>query len=364
MTLTPQTTQLTRALAGARNLLINCAGIQSADNVLIIYEDPALGWYDAETPFFVADVARELGASVRLKQTDGPDNRLIDAGALIDEDCDCCIFFCRKGDQLRFDPADVGCTRAMSYARTLDALASDYGCVDYRAMLALKKSVDSLLLKASDITITCPLGSKVSGSMAEVASPEEVTLLRFPMGIHMPIDASNFSGEVALARYLTPTGSKVYDPPWIAIEDCVMANLSQGRIDSYTGDDETIQRIDRHYETVAALFSLDPRIVHSWHCGIHPGCDFPGRAEDDPDRWSNTVFTNPRFLHFHTCASYPPGEICWMVLDPSISVDGVVLWEEGVLEPQRSLATHQCLLDWPELASLFAKGNGAVGLPG
>ena len=54
---------------------------------------------------------------------------------------------------------------------------------------------------------------------------------------------------------------------------------------------------------------------------------------------------------------------CWMVLDPTISVDGVVLWEEGVLEPQRSLTTHQCLLDWPELVPLFAKGNGAVGLP-
>jgi hypothetical protein len=306
---------------------------------------------------------------VELRQVGGPDNRLLDErsdqGALIDEDSDCCIFFARMGDQLRFDRAVEGRTRVMSYVASLRALASDYGRIEYQAMAGLKKTIDDLLLQACEITISCPLGSDLRGNMRDriAGPPEEVTVLRFPVGVHVPIDASIFSGAVRLARYLTPTGSRVYDPAWIAIDEPVTAEVARGRIVRYVGDDADVQRIQGHYQQVAQQFSIEPDAMHSWHAGIHPGCRFAGFAADDPDRWSNTVFTSPRFVHFHTCGSEAPGEICWMVLDPTICIDGIPLWESGTLRLDRFAETRRCLQRWPDLQRLFADGNADVGLP-
>ena len=66
-----------------------------------------------------------------------------------------------------------------------------------------------------------------------------------------------------------------------------------------------------------------------------------------PSRWAQTVFANPRVLHFHTCGTGPPGEICWMVIDPTVTIDGVALWENGRLHPDRFARTmersaHSC----------------------
>jgi len=358
-----------RAVEGARNLLLNCAQVCAGDRLLILHEAPALGWYDEEAPRMVARVARELGALVKMHRINGPDNRLLDGGvdevASIDADYDCCIFFARVGDQLRFDRTAPDRKRVMSYVASLDVLASDYGRIEYRAMVDLKKAIDSLLMHASAIEISCPLGSDLRGSLQHRISgtTEEVSVLRFPVGVHVPIDASSFSGQVRLARYLTPTGSRVYDPAWIVIDEPVTAEVDRGRIVRYSGKDADVHRIERQYRQVARQFSLEPDVINSWHAGIHPGCRFSGHAADNPDRWSNTVFTSPRFVHFHTCGSDPPGEICWMVLDPTISINGVALWESGTLRLERFSETRRCLERWPCLQKLFADGNGEIGLP-
>ena len=342
---------------------------------MILHEDPALGWYDRAAPLRVARVARDLGARVEVRQTGGPDNGLLDPGearpstdaqdlrALIDEDYDCCIFFARIGDQLRFDRAEG--KRVVCYVASIDSLASDYCRVDYEAMADLKTATDALLLSAGAITISCALGTDLRGATRDrAAEAQDVTVLRFPVGVHVPIDASSFSGDVRLARWLTPTGSRVYDPAWVELNAPVTAKVEAGRIAGYAGDPRDVDRVERHYDQVARQFSIDRDVIHSWHAGIHPGCRFVGAASDNPDRWSNTVFTNPRFVHFHTCGSYAPGEICWMVLDPTICLDGVALWENGVLKPERFTPTRRCLDRWPSLQTLFAAGNGELGLGG
>ena len=35
---------------GARNILINCADLDAGDSLVIIHEQPDLGWYDREAP--------------------------------------------------------------------------------------------------------------------------------------------------------------------------------------------------------------------------------------------------------------------------------------------------------------------------
>ncbi|MEM7016736.1 MAG: hypothetical protein AAF512_05270 [Pseudomonadota bacterium] len=365
-----------QAVEGARNLLLNCANIRAGERVLILHEDPVLGWYDTAAPMLVAQVARELGAVVEMRQTGGPDNCFIDGpadgsaeakvhkAALIDADCDCCIFFARIGDQLRFDQDITGPRRVMSYITSIEALASDYGRVEYQAMVALKGAINRLLLNANTITLSCPLGSDLRGQVttSKAEAPEDVTVSRFPAGVHAPIDAAEFAGEIRLARYLTPTGSRVYAPASINIGAPVTAQVANGRIIKYLGQDGDVQHIQHHYQQVAQQFSLDANALLSWHAGIHPGCRFFGEAADDPDRWSNTVFTNPRFAHFHTCGNETPGEICWMVLDPTICIGDIPLWENGVLQLEQFSETRLCLERWPSLRRLFDEANEEIGL--
>ena len=85
-------------------------------------------------------------------------------------------------------------------------------------------------------------------------------------------------------------------------------------------------------------------------------------AADDPDRWSNNVFTNPRFLHIHTCGAYAPGEICWMVQDPTVSVDGRDLWRQGRLNVYAFEPLQREAEKWPVLVELFANPSDEVGI--
>ena len=107
---------------------------------------------------------------------------------------------------------------------------------------------------------------------------------------------------------------------------------------------------------------IDPDAIHSWHAGIHPACAYEREAARDPNHWSNTVFTNPRFLHVHTCGAYPPGEICWMVLDHTVKVDGVALWETGRLRTDTFDSIATCVDKWPVLNALFANPSDRIGI--
>ena len=352
---------------GARNLLVNCAGVGPGTDLVILHEDPALGWYDLEAPRAVAEEARKLGAAPALVRVGAPgnepDSRAVEAVA----EHDCTVFFSRIGDQDRFEEPVPGKTIVMCYARDAAMLGSPYGETDHRALLELKAAVNRTLLRAGAIRISCPLGTDLAGEVAADEREEsgEVSVRRFPMGVHQPLDAGRFSGRVALARYLTTTGSKVYEPASLVLETPVMAEVEAGRLTGLTGldgEDAVVERIRAHYRMVAEKFGLDADAVHSWHAGIHPGCAYLAGAAEDPDRWANNVFTNPRFVHFHTCGAFPPGEICWTVLDPTIEVDGLALWERGRFRPDVFPLTRECLSRWPELAPLFESPSDAIGL--
>lgn len=319
--------------AGARNLLVGCAGLQAGQSVLIVHEDPRLGWYDAAAPAAVADEARRLGIAVWTQEvsgpTEGPPPDLAQAASLHDA----IIFFARIGDQARFCEKTSSHVCVVSYARTAAELASEFGTRDHAAMVALRDRANLALQGAAEIGITCPLGTDVTGRPVhrETAAPD-VTIRRFPMAVPAPVEAVGFSGRVALSGYLTPTGSKVYQPAWLKLDCTVMAEMHVGRITGFDGPRDMVARIEDHYRTVAAQFSIDPWTVHSWHPGLHDGNRFAGSMEDNPDLWSNSVFAHPRWLHFHTCGAYPPGEICWMVRDATVRADGRALWSEGRLD--------------------------------
>ena len=398
---------------GAHNLLVHCAGLRPGASVAVVHEHPTLGWYDLAAPLAVAAEARRLGAVPTVVPVGGPGNEPDPRAVAAVAAHDFAVFFSRMGDQDRFEKPAPGKTVVMCYARDAAMLASSYGRTDHRALLDLAAAVDRILSRAGRIRITCPLGTDLAGpgaarragrreaggsngaagmererSMAAPcgtseangapgpAGPEtasgseprqphaggtEMAVRRFPMGVHRPVNASGFSGRVVLAPYLTSTGSKVYAPACLALETPVIAEVAHGRLTGLDGEAGLVERVRAHYRMVAVRFGLDAGAVHSWHAGIHPGCAYPRDAAEDPDRWANNVFTNPRFVHFHTCGAEPPGEICWTVLDPTIEVDGAALWERGRLRPEAFAPSRDCLLRWPALERLFAAPSRVVG---
>lgn len=349
---------------GAHNLLINCAKLQSHESLLIICEDPALGWYDDEAPKAIARAAEKLGVNPTMLAVGQPENDIDPAVDAAISQHDCTIYFARIGDQDRFGQLPPGKRSVMCYIRDVDMLASDYGQAHYLAFRDFKNAIDEILLSAENIEITCPLGTRYQGSASQQLREQktDVSILRFPLGVPLPIGSAMFSGRVALTHFLTPTGSKSYQPASIALEGTTFVEVEHGRIKGFSGDSDQVARINQHYDMVAEKFGIDRDIVHSWHAGIHPGNEYLASAADDPDRWSNTVFTNPRFLHFHTCGDYAPAEICWMVLDHTISADGKQLWDKGRLQPENFDQTKSCLQQWPELKNLFANPSQEVGL--
>lgn len=350
--------------AGVHNLLVNCAEVQSGESLLVIHEDPQHGWYDLEAPMAVAAAAEKLGLSARLHKV-GPPEAFRDPDILeLTADHDRVVFFARIGDQDRFEKTTQKNPSVMSYARDVVSLASRYGRTHHHAMVMLKDAVNGILRTADRIEISCPRGTKLSGKPSAVQgeSSAEVSVKRFPMGVPQPVLCDEFSGRVALTRYLSPTGSKAYTPPNLAIDGTVFAHLEGRNINRLEGAAAQVAAIESHYKHVASLFQIEPFITHSWHAGIHPGCTYTASIDEDPDRWSNNVFTNPRLLHFHTCGDYAPGEICWSVLDPSVLVDGVALWDEGILRPDRFSVGQQCLRNWPDLVQLFESPASHVGV--
>lgn len=346
---------------GVRNLLSRCAEIQPGQRLLVLREDPALGWYDRAAPEAVAAEARAMGATATVQVVGAPTNAEPAEIAASIAAHDAVIFFARIGDQDRFEDRYPGKTVAMSYARRAGDLASVFGRTDHRAMAALKSAVNAVLRGAGRIEVTCPLGTRVSGS-GGLPEAGEVAVRRFPLGVPQPVPAEGFSGQVALARYLTPTGSRVYDPAWVPIAEPVMAQIEGGRIAGLDGPAAETARIHAHYQRVAATFGIEALAVHSWHAGFHPGCTDARPAAEDPDRWANTVFNSPRVLHFHTCGAYAPGEICWMVLDATVMVDRTPLWRDGVLCPENFAPLRDCLRRWPELPALFSTQLAPVGI--
>lgn len=355
----------TALLDGARNLLVNCAGITAGGRLAVICEDPSLGWYDAEAPEAVRAAAAAMDVEVTMVPTGGPtaDAELPPAAADAMQTHDQTVFFARLGDQSRFSAQAVPRAPVMSYARIGEMLGSDYGRHDYRAFLDLKSAVNSIFDSADQIRITCPLGTDITGGCkTDPAEQEDVTVKRFPMGIHKPVAVDGFSGRAALSRCLVSTGSRSYSPAFASFDSVVHAGISGRRITGFTGSAADTAAVSRHYETVAGIFGIEPMFAHSWHAGLHPGCAFSGDLDENPDLWGNTVFQNPRVLHFHTCGARPPGEISWNIIDPDVEVDGVLLWRNGVLNTASGGPLDAVMSKWPDMRTLHAGPPGVIGV--
>ncbi|MEM6986081.1 MAG: hypothetical protein AAF499_06040 [Pseudomonadota bacterium] len=354
------------ARAGARNLLLGCAGIDlmRGARVLVVREDPALGWYDGHAADAVIAEGRALGLVVDCLNVGAPDTETLSSVDAHVEAYDVAVFFARLGDLDRFALRPENTVRVMTYTRDHEMLGSEFGTTPHAAMLELKLKIDQIMLNADEIRVQCGFGTDYGGRLdasCRVAH-RDVSMRRFPLGVPQPTLAGGFSGRVAVAHHLVSTGTRIDEWTVQRLPDCVFALIEQGQIQGFEGDAHACAMAEQHLQRVASMYNLDWRLVHSWHAGIHPGCGSAQARGMDPDRWANTVFCNPRLLHFHCVGEGAPGEVSWVVTDPTISVDGQDLWREGRLMVEAFEQTESVIERWPHLSELWAKPSASVGL--
>ena len=351
---------------GALNLLLGCAQAKSGDSLLILHEDPALGYFGPGLAEAIAAAGKAIGLDVRLCAVPFDEHAETLPAELAVEmgRADHTLFLARLGDQLRFRELPAGARPIVSYVLDQHAMASAFGAAPHAAFVALKGAFNRLFASAGDIHVTCPLGTDFRGRppLPDGGEAPDVGIKRFPVSVFAPIDAASFSGKVAVAHLLVGTGSKYYQPYGIPLRSTLFARLEHGRIEGWEGLPDEVARAELHYRHVSNLFGIDGGFVHSWHAGIHPGCVYPERAEASYERWSGSAFGNPRLLHFHTCGAYAPGEICWNVVDPTIRVDGVAIWENGVINIHAVPGAPDILAAYPAARELFDNPARAIGI--
>ena len=194
---------------GAENLILRCAELSSGESVVIIFEDPELGWYDLDVVKTLSEYLKKLGINPTLLKVSGPTNsKNINVVETVNAH-DCAIFFSRIGDQDRFEVPVHGKKIIMSYIRNNQMLVSTYGRCDYRAFKELKSAINKIMVSAERVDISCSRGTSLSALLKKekIEGSNDVYVRRFPLGVPQPLSASTMSGQVALCNYLTP---KIY----------------------------------------------------------------------------------------------------------------------------------------------------------
>ncbi len=320
---------------GARSLITEAIGARPGDTLAIIAEDPALGIYDALVPVCVADMAAELGIDATIVPVsdhagldDIPEPVLT---ALMTSTH--VLFHARLGDTLRFETIPGSASVTMSYALDLSVLGGPACTVPHRVMRDIQAAYDGIVDRALHWRIRCPLGTDIEGTQdletIAAGEAEDFTVIRYPVCAPRPIACATANGTVALAHWLMASGNRKYDDDELLLDEVVLAQVAEGRVVDLDGPKRLVEAIRAHGERVGGLFGIDPWIVHSWHAGINSGAFYPVRAAVDLERWGKVAFANPRYLHFHTCGAYAPGEIAWTLFDASAEFDGRTLWRDG-----------------------------------
>ncbi len=319
-------------IAGAKNLLLECVNLNPGERVLLVREDAAEGFYDAQAPACVADVARSLGAHVTdievnvAKTTEHIPDTLAHAITQADHT----IFFSRIGDQVRFSGLPGHGTKTMCYALDGGFLDSELCTLSHTLMQRV------LALFVEDIQdktrwhMQCPLGTDASGefTIPRSGNKHDFSVQLFPTMIFSPISCASMSGKVALGRWLSSTSVNVYESSVLPLNGPVTALIDQGRIIDFSGSRAEVSAVRAQYVRVAEKFNIDPNTVDSWHTGIHPKTFYPFAAQENIERWGSVAFGSPRYTHFHTCGTNP-GEICWSLFDCTITFDDEVYWQDG-----------------------------------
>jgi hypothetical protein len=103
-------------------------GVSPGETVVVVAEDPALGFYDSLAARCIREVAEQLGCRTRQLPCgliSGPEEVPQSVTEALDR-ADHLIFLARAGDQVRFTALPGRATKTMSYALDVGLLGSEF----------------------------------------------------------------------------------------------------------------------------------------------------------------------------------------------------------------------------------------------
>ncbi len=320
---------------GADNLLRNCVDVRHGDKVLIVSEPENETHYDYELTQTITRHAISLGAIVTvidapiIKDPKDFPQHVVQQMSTVDHT----LFLNRSADYVRFIKLNGACSKTICYALDVDMLESGFGAVHHELMTTLLRKLETELDNADYWQLTCPLGTNASGTFCwpnkSGGTDDDFTMNLFPVTTFKPVPCSTATGKFALSRWLIPGGAPGYQPATLNLDEPVFVHFVNGAITHFEGNQQSADAVSNHYENVGKHFGIDKNFVHSWHIGMNPLTAYHENPDEALERWSSISFASPRYLHFHTCGDYAPGEIAWSAFKATVIIDGKVYWQDG-----------------------------------
>lgn len=334
---------------GAKNLLLNCAEINSGDRILLIGEDCDTPYFDPLLCEDVALVAKSLGATTQVILSKPVSDASLFPTEISDAmlNADKTIFFSRLGDQVRFAKTAGNSQKIMCYTLTREHLASPFASINFKPMKKLHDLICSTIRSAKTYRIETENGTSLSselpaGKNDSHNSMTEFSLDLFPVMIFPPVSFHNLHGKIILEDFILSSSTRAYDDSVFLIKKPIEATVENSRMTRFEGDPNVIEGLKKQLERAAKITGGDPYAINSWHTGINSHTFFAGDPYEDLERWGTVSYGSPRYTHMHA-AGIDPGDISLHLFDASISFDDTLYWDKGKF----------IWLDRPEVRALF-----------
>lgn len=321
--------------AGARNLLLNCAGAQPGDQLLLVGEQGTQPFFDPRLCDQVATVAETLGISCEIILASpgaGADQfpREVDRAM---QSKDITIFFSRLGDQIRFSQSPGNGTKVMTYTVSCEHLGSAFATVDYAMMQRIHDHLFARIKGSKTYRIESANGTSLDASLSGQTSPgnsvaSEFTVKLFPVMIFPPVTFSDLNGQLVLEHFLLSSSTRAYTDSVLYLDSPVIAAVEDSRMVGFEGDRDTIVKLQNQLERAAAITGGDAYRLNSWHTGINPHTFFRGDKHANLEHWGTVTYGSPRYTHIHA-AGNDPGDVSIQLFDASITFDGDIFWDNG-----------------------------------
>jgi hypothetical protein len=321
--------------AGARNLLLNCAGAKAGDRLLLVGEQTLLPFFDSQLCHDVAEVAERLGITTEIVLAEP----VVDASHFPDivsramQSTDITIFFSRLGDQIRFSDSPGNSIKIMTYTLSRQHLGSPFATIDYSMMHRVHDHLFAKIKGSKTYSIESTNGTSLTAELPDPSDSEqpvisEFTVELFPVMIFPPVTFFNLNGQLVLEHFLLSSSTHAYSDSVLYLESPVTALVKDSCMVGFEGDDQLVIRLRNQLERAAAITGGDPYRLNSWHTGINPYTFYSGDLHANLEQWGTVTYGSPRYTHIHA-AGRDPGDISIQLFDASIAFDGEPFWDHG-----------------------------------
>jgi hypothetical protein len=298
-------------LAGARNCVIEWAGVKEGQNVLILAEiSPNVEEIAIEA---LAAVAEQAGANVQvmwvrqlLKSWWEDVPPVVIAAYRAADVVIHSHYSIGRAHKPIHKAIEDGTIRVRNYGTTARILGSPWA----RFPIGLYNEIDGRMIAklraAKTFRATTEAGTDVSGELIGSLRHFDGVKIRskgrnrpFPPGPHIPMKTANGAG-VIFTNNTYPWGARLWGLPETFFKEPVKITVEAGRVTKIEGGREA-ELMQKAFDFIATKAKVGDEIyrLDSFHTGMHHMAFTPVPPEIDPDLWWHLMHHHPGWFHFH-----------------------------------------------------------------